>query len=189
MKPSDLKTRKCKQCPERFIQYRTTQIVCSPKCALELAQAKRLKLERRELRERKFKAKTLSQWLKEAERWVNRYVRLSQFGYPCISCGTTDPNIQYAAGHFRTVKAAPQLRFNLDNIHLQCNRLCNMALSGNLLEYRKGLVIKIGIDRVEALENNNQIYRYTIDEAKVIIAEFKIECKKLERKNELSQGA
>lgn len=50
----------------------------------------------------------------------------------CISCGTTNPNIQYAAGHFRTTKAAGNLRFNEDNVHTQCNYRCNSVLAGNI---------------------------------------------------------
>jgi hypothetical protein len=130
--------------------------------------------------------KPLSKWLKEAERHCNRYVRMRDAHLPCISCGTTNPSIQYAAGHFRTVKAAPQLRFNLDNIHKQCNSNCNNHLSGNIANYRPRLIKRIGIDRVEALENNNEIHRYTIDEAKAVLAVFRKLCREFNSNERLA---
>jgi hypothetical protein len=130
--------------------------------------------------------KPLSKWLKEAERHCNRYVRMRDAHLPCISCGTTNPSIQYAAGHFRTVKAAPQLRFNLDNIHKQCNSNCNNHLSGNIANYRPRLIKRIGLQRVEALENNNEIHRYTIDEAKAVLTVFRKLCREFENKERLA---
>jgi hypothetical protein len=129
--------------------------------------------DRKAHREAKVKAKKLTEWLNDAQDWVNRYIRLRDADEPCISCGTTNPNIQYAAGHYRTRKAASHLRFNHDNLHKQCNHHCNKQLSGNIANYRPALIRKIGIERVEAIENDNTIRRWTIDDAKAIIAEHK----------------
>jgi hypothetical protein len=171
-------SKKCRVCKEPFIQYRSTQIVCSINCSKTYAETLRVKRERAETREARQRIKPLKEWLKDAETWVNKYVRMRDVNEPCISCGTM-ANVQYAAGHFRTVKAAGHLRFNLDNIHKQCNSYCNRHLSGNIAEYRPALIRKIGLDRVLALENDNSIKRWTVDEAKEIISMFKLKCKEL----------
>ena len=187
-KPKPLKPKPCKACKSIFTPEKQLQSVCDWKCAADYAEKLRIKREvseakrvRKETKEKLVKIKPLSKWLKEVERHCNKYVRLRDADEPCISCGTTNPNIQYAAGHFRTVKAAPQLRFNLDNIHKQCNFYCNSQLSGNFINYEPRLIKKIGLKRVEALKNNNEIHRYTIEEAKELLSMFRSMCRDLER--------
>lgn len=98
---------------------------------------------------------------------------------PCISCGTTK-NIQWAAGHFYTRGAYPNLRFHEDNVHKQCNQYCNMKLSGNLIAYREGLINRIGIERFEALEREkNSVVKYTIPEVKGLIEKYRKKIKEL----------
>lgn len=93
---------------------------------------------------------------------VNLYVRCRDFGKPCISCGAPwSPS--HDPGHYRTVGAAKQLRFDLDNIHIQC-KSCNGNLSGNIKMYRARLIIKIGLPAFKELKNNNEIARYTKDD-------------------------
>jgi hypothetical protein len=92
---------------------------------------------------------------------------------PCISCGTR-ASVQYAAGHFYSVGSYPNLRFNEDNVHKQCNRKCNMALSGNLLAYRERLIDRIGIDRFNQLDAIKHVpVHYTIDDVKNLIQQYK----------------
>ena len=55
------------------------------------------------------------------------------------------------AGHFYSAGKYPKLRFNEDNVHLQ-GKSDNYFNGANLLEYRKNLIYKIGIERVEELE-------------------------------------
>ena len=66
------------------------------------------------------------------------------------------------AGHYRSRGSASHLRFNLFNIHLQCAR-CNRYLSGNVVEYRKELIKRIGLNRVEILENDNKPRKFDIE--------------------------
>lgn len=164
---------------------RPLQAVCSLQCSIVKGQstsAKQMRAkaatERKERKAAKEKSKTLTDWLDDAQRYVNRYVVLRD-GKVCISCGTQRPDIQYCGGHFRSRGAASHLRFNLDNIHTQCNANCNMFKSGNIANYRPALIAKIGIDRVDALENDNQSHKWTIDEAKEVIKEFKLKLKQL----------
>lgn len=169
-----------------FEPVRAFQPTCSFDCSviyglkvLAKNQEAKRKEAARDHREAKLKAKTLREWLDDAQTIVNRYIRLRDAHQPCISCGTT-ADVQYAAGHYRSRGSASHLRFNHDNLNKQCNRHCNMALSGNQRNYRTGLIERIGADRVEALENDNTPHKWTIDEAKAVIAEHKLLVKELE---------
>jgi hypothetical protein len=180
------KQKPCKVCKKPFLPATSLHSVCSWQCSIKLAEKMRLEREKRETRERnlriravKLKLKPLKEYLDDAQIVVNKYIRLRDAHLPCISCGTVNPNIQYCAGHFRTRKAAPHLRFNEDNIHKQCNNYCNSKLSGNIINYRPRLIEKIGIERVEALENNNELHRFTIEEALAIKAEYKAKIKEM----------
>jgi hypothetical protein len=71
-----------------------------------------------------------------------------------VSCGAVS-SPQWDAGHYRSRGAASHLRFNLLNTQKQCNK-CNRFLSGNIVEYRKELLNRIGEERLERLENDNE---------------------------------
>lgn len=48
-----------------------------------------------------------------------------------------------------------------------------MALSGNHIKYRVELIARIGLERVEALENDNTPHKWTKDEILVVITKHK----------------
>ena len=131
-------------------------------CAIEHSRALSAKKTKKETTERKKALKSRADWLKEAQAVFNKFIRMRDESQPCISCGRHHTG-QYHAGHYRTVGAAPELRFNELNVHKQCAP-CNNHLSGNLLEYRRKLVAKIGIEKVEWLEGKHEAKKYTIDE-------------------------
>jgi hypothetical protein len=96
----------------------------------------------------KYKKYSTPELREKAGMKFRKWIRSRDHDQPCISCGswnTSDAGHYYSAGHY------PELEFNEDNVHGQC-RKCNMFLSGNLLEYRKGLIKKIGEQRVIALD-------------------------------------
>lgn len=167
-----IRVKKCKGCGENFTPSRPLQTACSMPCSLVVGRKNAAKKHTKELKDGRIKLKSLTDWKNDAQVVFNRFIRLRD-GKLCISCQTTNQNIQYAAGHYRTTKAASQLRYNEDNVHAQCNNQCNSQLSGNILEYRINLIKKIGIERVEALENDNSEHRYTIEECKQIISTYK----------------
>lgn len=178
------KPKKCKCCPEKFIPRTTTQTVCSPKCALQLAKQlssrkkkQQEKAERAAWNKRKADVKPLKHWEDATQRVVNDYIRERDRDLPCISCGTWK-TVQWEAGHFRSRGAASHLRYDEDNIHKQCHR-CNAELSSNAIPYRAGLVVKIGSQRVEALENNNTPHRYTREELKSIRMHYRAKLRAL----------
>lgn len=188
LKAKPLKPKKCKNCRGSFEPRNSMQIVCSPRCGLEFAEkqrntreAKLAKLDRAQHRERKEAIKTRADYVKDAQAAFNAWIRERDKGQPCISCGTT-ANVQYCAGHYRTTAAAPELRFHPLNVHLQCNRNCNMGKSGNIVEYRKRLVEKIGADMVEWLEGHHDPKRYTVEDLKRIAREYRAKVRELKRK-------
>lgn len=143
-----------------------THKACKPECAQSLVAASRLKAERKELATRKEAIKPRAKWLAEAQAAFNGYIRERDSDLPCISCNRFHTG-SYDAGHYRSVGSMPALRFVEDNCHKQCVP-CNQHKAGNVVEYRIGLVNRIGAERVAILEGPQQAMKYTIDEAKLI---------------------
>lgn len=102
----------------------------------------------------------------EAQIVFNRFIRYRDKNMPCISCNTKKAN--FDAGHYQSAGQNPQLRFNELNCHKQCVK-CNRLLSGNLKEYRINLIKKIGLARVEELECDNSVRKYSIEDYKNVI--------------------
>ena len=181
-----LPRRKCKVCSSWFIPAYANIRWCCPEhgaiYAIELrtkekvkAEAKRIKAKheaekegrkRRQAKRESFKTK--AQWDKEAQTAFNRYIRIRDEGKECVSCGS--PLIgksNYLTGsaidasHYRSRGAASHLKFNVFNVHSACTR-CNRQLSGNAVEYRIRLIDRIGLERVERLESDNEPRRFDI---------------------------
>ncbi len=108
----------------------------------------------------------------KAQEQFNRFIVLRDKGKPCASCGRYLP---LCCGHFRSVGAAPELRFNEDNAHGQCYE-CNGNKSGNAKEYRNGLIERIGLSRVETLENFNERQNWTVYDLHDIEKAYKAKC-------------
>lgn len=135
------------------------------------------KLKREKLAIRKEAIKPRSKWLKEAQTQFNKYIRLRDRQDPCISCGRHHEG-QYHAGHYKTVGANPELRFEERNCHKQCAP-CNNHLSGNIANYRPNLITKIGMEGVEWIEGPHEPLKLSIDEIKELIATYKDKIKEL----------
>lgn len=175
MKPKLPRPKKCKVCQVKFQPERTMQACCSIECAIAKIQIDKNAKAKKELAVRKEKIKPKAQWLREAQKEFNAYIRLRDKNKPCISCGRHHQG-QYHAGHYRSVGACPELRFIELNVHKQCAP-CNNHLSGNIGEYRINLVKLIGVDKVEWLEGKHEPLKLSIDEVKAIKAEYKLKQK------------
>lgn len=181
----DVKRKTCKACGEKFTpSFSSTQVVCSPKCALdhapanhEIARKAIAQRERREVQVRRQKLKSRADYVREVQVVFNQWVRLRDADLPCISCGRHHQG-QYHAGHYRTVGANPELRFEPLNVHKQCAP-CNNHKSGDIVNYRINLVHRIGAEAVAFLEGPHEARRYTIEDLKVLKAEYKAKIKKL----------
>ena len=151
------------------------RLYCSIDHATEYAKANRLKgkakrekAAKADIRERKEKIKKRSDYAKEAQTAVNRYIRARDKGKPCISCGKPDNGKhQRHAGHYQSRGAHPELAYNVLNNHGQC-ATCNTYLSGNLIDYRKGLIVRYGQWIVDYLDSHHDLKKYSIDDLKRI---------------------
>lgn len=161
----------CVHCGKQFMPRSTFQTVCTSKCLLkdvnrkEREKKERSKLDRMMDRAAKEGMKTIPQLKKEAQIEFNRYIRARDESLACISCGAPPPNTADLhagrdAGHYRSTGAADHLRFDERNCHAQCVH-CNQYKAGNVVAYRQGLVARIGLDAVEALESDNEPVKWT----------------------------
>ena len=112
---------------------------------------------------------TVSHWRPKAQSEFNTFIRLRDYGLPCISCGSTQENNlrggSFDCGHYVSTGAAAELRFTEDNAHRQCKR-CNRQLSGNAVKYRINLIERIGEFRVSLLETYSHQPRWRWDDYK-----------------------
>ena len=114
---------------------------------------------------------TLQDWVKIAQVRFNNFIRERDKGNLCISC--QKPPKKENAGHFFNANNHWTVRFNEDNVHLQCES-CNTYLSGNLIEYRVNLINKIGVKKFKELEQKARLTRkFTIEEVKEIEKKYK----------------
>lgn len=134
---------------------------------------------KREHAKRKESLKSRAEWLKDAQAEFNKFIRLRDADLPCISCGRFHQG-QYHAGHYLSVGSHPELRFEELNTWRQCMP-CNAHLSGNIVNYRKALIEKIGLDKVEWLEGPHEPLKLTIEQIKEIKATYREKCKQLIR--------
>jgi hypothetical protein len=167
--------RKCAVCKAPFIKRSMTHKACGPECAQALARQVREKAERMQLAERRLAAKPRAKWQQEAQAEFNSWVRWRDRNLPCISCGRFHQG-SWDAGHYRSVGSMPALRFHEDNCHRQCVP-CNQHKSGNAVEYRLGLIARIGAERVAFLEGPHDLVKNTIDDFKAIKAHYRAKLK------------
>jgi hypothetical protein len=189
------KVAKCKACGDEYLRLRPLQKVCSPACAMKHARERvQKKAERQAAAERKAtKAqldamRTKPQLTKLAQAAFNAFIRARDAGKPCISCGTLLPRElvggAFDCGHYRSVGSAPHMRFVEDNAHGQCKH-CNRHLAGNHVEYRKGLVARIGQHAVDLLEADQTLRKYTKEGLQEIARHYRAEARRISRLSHL----
>ena len=125
------------------------------------------KVERAETRRRKEAVKTIPDLIKEAQIAFNAFIRARDRDKPCICCGAPlgagEVGGAFDCGHYRSTGSAPHLRFDERNAHAQ-RKVCNRWGAGRAVDYRIGLVARLGLEAVEALESDNRIHRWTREE-------------------------
>lgn len=160
------KPKRCKICKELYQATKPLQTVCGIACAIEQGkrnkasqEAKDRLAERKRDSETRQRLKSKAKLAQEAQSAFNAWIRARDAQEPCISCGAINAP-SYHAGHYLSTGARPNLRYEPDNVHKQCNK-CNVFLHGNLINYRINLIKKIGLERVERLENDSAPRHYT----------------------------
>lgn len=186
-----LKPKKCKAtgCGIVYTPRNSMQCVCSGLCGLTLAAAKREQAEtkarqasRKADRAKRESLKTRSDWIKDAQKEFNKFIRTRDAGQPCICCGVHLERDAigggFDAGHYRSVGSAPHLRFDERNVHAQRKR-CNRYGAGRAVDYRIGLIKRIGREAVESLESDQAPKHYTIPDLIAIRDKYKAMTKQL----------
>jgi hypothetical protein len=165
-----MKNKKCKICKELFTPVQFAQSVCNYKCAIIHSNNLKKQKEQRQWKQEKAvlkdNIKTLSQYEGDAKKVFQKYVRMRDKDKPCISCNNLNAT-DWAGGHFYSAGMYSGLMFDERNCHKQCNSHCNKFLSGNLLEYRKGLIKRFGkdfVDELDQISNEKRNYKYTKQE-------------------------
>ena len=169
---------RCKNCKEKFEPKTFLQKYCfKDECMKVFVE----KTKEQQWKKTKAKAKqdlmTLSDYLKLAQQVFNKFIRLRDKGNVCISCQKKP--LKENAGHFFNANNHYNVRFDERNVNLQCEH-CNTYLSGNLIEYQRNLIHKIGIESYNELEADaRKTRKFTIDELKEIITIYKNKIKEI----------
>jgi hypothetical protein len=190
-KPKKCDTRKG-GCGQTFTPSRPMQCACGIPCSIAMAgkardkkAAKAATDDRKATKAKLEKFKTRSQWIKEAQHEFNRYIRFRDSGQPCICCGMPLGDQRYGgsydAGHYRSIGSAPHLRFDERNVHAQ-RKQCNLWGAGRAIDYRMGLIARLGQGVVDSIESDQSERKYTIDELKAIKSEYSAKAKAIQKK-------
>lgn len=186
------RTKKCKHCRTSFVADPAWIDHCGVDCGTALGLARlakqKAKAQRQERAETKAKLaqyETIPELKARLQNVFNLFCRLRDdlAGYPCICCGKWplgDARFtggQWDACHWKGRGAHDHLRFNEDNVHRglkDCNKYGHT-------DYRGGLIKRIGIDRVEALESNHAVVKWTREGLLAMIAEYSAKVKQLKK--------
>lgn len=177
------KKKPCRHCGTEFMPARPLAVVCSPICASRMVKVQKAQ-EKAQTKARKERIKTIPMLIKEAQHAFNAYIRSRDFDKPCICCGrplgAPDVGGGFDCGHYRSTGSASHLRFDERNAHGQ-TKFCNRHGAGRAVDYRIGLVARLGIEAVEALEASNAPHKWTADELRQIKRTYVDKLKALRR--------
>lgn len=175
-----MKQKKCRYCKELFLPYTTLQKYCTNIDCLRVFVAElNSKEEKKRQKERKEKLMNLQDYLKLAQQVFNKYIRLRDKDELCISCQKKPKKVN--AGHYYSQGGHSNVRFDEDNVHLQCEA-CNTHLSGNLIEYGINLEKKIGKEEFIILrERAYDVKKWTKNELLNLIEEYKTKIKQFNK--------
>ncbi|MDQ0571495.1 hypothetical protein QFZ42_003329 [Variovorax paradoxus] len=142
------------------------------------------KVERAIDRQRRVEQKRIPDLVREAQTAFNAFIRERDRDQPCICCGqplgTGSVGGAFDCGHYRSVGSASHLRFDVRNAHAQ-RKHCNRYGAGRAVDYRIGLIARIGLSAVEALEASNVPHKWERDELIAIKAMYVQKLKELRK--------
>lgn len=172
---------RCKNCKEVFTPVKFNQKYCLNKmCVYAWVQEAKVKNWQKKKKKMQKDLETVQDLIKAAQLVFNKFIRMRDKDELCISCKQVPKKVN--AGHFYNANNHWNVRFDEDNVHVQCER-CNSYLSGNLIEYRQHLLTKIGLERFGQLEAKARVTRkFTKDELNDIIKRYK------QKINDFKQG-
>lgn len=171
-----IKEKICKQCGTKFKPYNTLQVVCSGSCAIKFNSKKEID---KRVKVMKKESQSIPELKALARVVFQTWVRLRDHAQGCISCPKTDA--KWDAGHYFKAEVYSGLIFVPMNVNKQCS-YCNCQLTGNLIEYRKGLIVKYGEAAVESLEAQadiSRVHKFTREELQELITTYRTKIKEL----------
>jgi hypothetical protein len=173
-----IKKKKCKYCKDEYTPFNSLQKCCTNyECIKQAVKDAELKTWNKKKAKLKKDLMTTSDWLKIAQQTFNSFIRKRDQGFHCISCGQKPKKIN--AGHYFSAGGHSNVRFNENNVHLQCEK-CNQFLSGNLLNYQIGIEKRIGGEELIKLHELAHVTKkWTIEELQEINTVYKEKIKKL----------
>ena len=170
---------KCKGCKEYFPRDRLIVVPggkfhdreCMIDWAIDNQQKGRNKIEKAErkndaLRKKVFKASDKSLQHTLTQKAFNKLRRLQELKWfndrglepECISCSKT--NMDWCNGHFKSVGSQGALRYDPINSYLQCNKYCNMSLSGNINGTKTTKGYLVGLENRFGTAESKKIIEY-----------------------------
>lgn len=184
---------RCVICKTKFERRAIWHKTCSPECAIIYAPILLQKKRDAEHAKLKKKVKTSDRQhqLELTQDVFNRLRRLQELKWfadrglepTCISCGKPKGDDVWACGHLRTRKAAKQLSFDPLNTYLQHNKNCNYEKSGDVTNYKLGLIKRFGEIEgqriIDYVETNNSLANWTCEELIQMRKEFNKEIRSL----------
>lgn len=197
---------RCRYCKELYKPTRPMQpgrvcnsVECQYKHSIEFlslqgkkkAKAERVAAiaDRKEIKLKREQLKTRSDYIKEAQIAFNAFIRERDKDQLCICCGkplqSGTVGGEYDCGHYRSVGSAPHLRFDERNAHAQ-RKQCNRYGAGRAVDYRLGLIARIGIENVERLEADNEPRKLDVENLIAIRNEYRCKLKELKGKRNCS---
>ena len=150
------------------------------------------KEQNKKTRELKLKVKSYAAKMRDMQLVFNKLRRAQEFKWfkdrglepVCISCQKPLGNDQWCNGHYKTTKAAPELRFDPMNSYLQHNVKCNMHDSGDIENYTKGLIIRFGEEEgnriIEYCNTHKESVRYSDEDIARIKKDWNKQIRELE---------
>ena len=170
---------RCKNCKEKFEPIKFLQKYClNDECLRVWVADVKEKTWKKTKAKAKLDLMTLSDYLKLTQQIFNKYIRLRDKHELCISC--QKPPKKQNAGHYFSSGGHSNVRFDEDNVHLQCEH-CNTFLSGNLLNYQIEIEKRIGAKKLIELQAKAQVVKkWSIDELKEIMVIYKKKIKEIE---------
>lgn len=180
---------KCKVCRVNAVA-RPGAIVCGIECAVTwqskvMEKAARVEIKRQAIADRaKLETlKSIPELKAEAQTIFNEFIRERDKDFSCICCDKWNKSEAltggtWDAGHYRSRGSADHLRFNENNVHKQLKN-CNRYASGNVVEYRLGLIKRIGLPFVEELESDQKIVKWTREQLMEIKLTYRKKLKEL----------
>jgi hypothetical protein len=196
-----MRPKKCPECGEKYQPTRQLQpccdnMECKASYAIRHIEATRKRRRMQEMNVQKADRKVIKlkldaikprgKLIAEADRAFCAYIRFRDqlAGYLCISSGKpldwSGNNVD--AGHYRSRGSAPHLRYDERNCHAQ-SKHDNRYISGNAVDYRIGLIARIGLAEVEALEADQKPRKYSNYDLIAIKAKYVAKLKALKAEN------